>query len=124
MRKLIALFICIVLQSCDSGREWQDGNYEVAWIDSPELSLYLSAGEGALLKRVGPEVIAVGANSKYITVKQRNPKTKLISFYFLERANDGMYKDSAQVTKGPFTEEEFKKLSVELELPEFSKEFH
>jgi len=124
VRKLIALSILIALQSCDSRTEWHDGNYEVVWIDTPELSLYLNVGEGALNQRVGPEVIAVGANSKYITVKQRDPNTKLISFYFIEKATDGIYKNSAEVTKGPFSESEFQKLSTELDLPKFSKEFY
>lgn len=124
MNKSLLLFLALILSGCDSGTEWRDGNYEIIWIDTPELSLNLNVSEGGFVERVPPNVVAVGSNSQYIVVKQSNKESKEIAYFYLEKVKDNIYKNANEITKGPLSEVEFIEISKKLGLPKISKEFH
>jgi hypothetical protein len=118
------LLLLLVLSACDSGVKWEDKPYQVIWIDTDNnRTLVYAFDNGGSIGRVQAEIIAVGSNEKYIIAKQQDLNDKTISFFYLERSKDSMYRNSNQVTQGPFTEQEFEKLKSELNLPEFLKEF-
>lgn len=124
MKHILRLFLALFLLGCDSRTEWRDGNYEIRWIDTPELSLNLNIGEGAFVERVPADVIAVGSNTAYIVVKHRNPKSKVITYFYLEKNKDGIYKNASDVVQGPYSEVEFKELTNKIVLPMFKREFN
>ena len=121
----VALIFALVLSSCDSGVEWESGDYEVYWIDLPsELGLGRKLPDGNAIGRVEPQVFAVGED-KYWVVAGRYPdgdKSRPEFFYFA-MADDSTYKNSEDVVLGPFTAEEFEKLKKQYSLPEWSKKF-
>ena len=123
MKRVFLLFLLPFFVACDSGTEWRDGNYQVSWIDASPLSLNFDVGNGGSVERVKGEVIAVGSNKDYVIAKQRDPKTKEISFFYIERIKDGIYKNAEEITQGPYTETEFSGLRQKLGLPNFTKEF-
>lgn len=124
MKKFLLLFLALFLPGCDSGAEWRDGKYEITWIDTSGLSLNLNVGEDAFIERVPANVVAVGSDSQYIVIKQSNKESKEISYFYLEKDKDSIYKNANEITKGPLSEVEFIELSKKLGLPKITKEFH
>jgi hypothetical protein len=117
--------IALVAIGCDSGTEWESGEYEVYWIDvSSDLTLGRKLPDGNSIGRVGPQVFAVGADDRWV-VATRHPdgdKTKK-EYYYFAKSMDGPYKNGEEVALGPFTEKEFADLRAKHGLPEFSKRF-
>lgn len=124
LKRTICILAILALAACDYGVQWEDKPYQVIWVDTTDnRTLNYSLENGASIGRVQAEVIAVGSNDKYIVAKQRDLGGGSISFFYLERSKDSMYKNLDDVTQGPFTEQEFEKLKSDLNFPEFSKEF-
>ncbi|WP_078118496.1 hypothetical protein [Thiosocius teredinicola] len=122
--KYLALIAALALSACDSGTEWSDPPYEVVWIDvESNRSLFFSLGDGGLLGRVDPEIIAVGSNDKYVVAKQQSPGATTTLYYYIAKSNDGAKLNGHEITEGPFTVEEFEALSQKLGLPAFSRQF-
>ncbi|MFO1368948.1 MAG: hypothetical protein U1F46_08130 [Marinagarivorans sp.] len=124
MKTFLLFFLAFSLSACDSGTEWRDGKYELIWIDTSGLSLSLNVGEGGFVERVPPNVVAVGSNSQYIVVKQSNRESKKITYFYLDKSKDNIYKSYNESTRGPLSEVEFIELSRKLGLPKITKEFH
>lgn len=122
---MIALAVTLLLSSCDSGTEWESGDYEVYWIDvSSDLTLGRKLSNGNAIGRVGPQVFAVGTNDRWI-VAARYPngdKTNPEYFYFA-KAMDNPHKNGDEVAMGPFTAKKFEALKRKHGLPEWSKHF-
>ena len=90
------------------------------WIDDPDdVRLSYDAGKGYWSGKVEERVFAVGANERYIVVKQHPKGNKSITNYFIiDMKEDSL---SKPVVMGPLTAEEFAKRSAEVSLPEFTK---
>ena len=109
---------------CGDKFAWEDGQY-VVWVnDSREYGLHITEDRKGLLGRVRANVIAVGSNNLYVVARQKDPKTKIISYFYVEKAKDTKYLNQDEITQGPFNKNEFIKLKKELGLPPFSKKFN
>ena len=121
----VSVTVALLLSSCDSGTEWESGDYEVYWIDvSSDLRLGRKLPDGNTIGRVDPQVFAVGADERWI-VAARYPngdKAKPEYFYF-SKATDGPYKNGDEVVLGPFTAKEFEELKKKHGLPDWLKRF-
>jgi len=125
MKQILTVLAAIHLVSCDSSVEWQSGDYEVYTIDaSNDSTLGLEVDGGGRIGRVGPQVFAVGEDKKWIVAGSYpyGDKTRKEFFYFA-KSEDHPHKNGHDVVLGPFTEAEFTKLSVDLNLPGWSKNF-
>lgn len=125
MKSIILIAVIIsLLSACDSGTLWKDGNYIVVWLDTHDnRTLGYDLGNGSSIGRVGAEVIAVGSNELYVIAKQRNPNSSKESYFYIEKSKDYEYSNQDEITKGPFTEAEFRSLNKKFSFPPFSKEF-
>ena len=118
---IIVLLAVLLLSGC--GPMWEDGEYEVYYIDG-DISLGIKLDDsGTYHGRVDHKVVAVGANEKYVVARQLEPDTTVASYFYIVKENDDKYLNPDEITQGPFTELQFTKLSKELGLPAFSKEF-
>ena len=122
---MLAVVIALLASSCDSGTEWESGDYEVYWIDmSSDLTLGRKLPDGNWIGRVGPQVFAVGADDRWI-VAARYPDGDMANpeYFYFAKASDGPYKNGDEVVLGPFTAKQFEELKKEHGLPEWSKRF-
>ena len=118
--------LCFLGLSCalfDSGRPWKDDRYMLLWIDEPdEVTLSYDRGSGSSELLVPSQVFAVGANAKFIVVKQHPHGVKSTTkFYVVPRRQFDGRRTPHPPIHGPMTSSEFTKMSVELGLPGFSK---
>lgn len=71
-----------------------------------------------------PQVFAVGEDAKWIVVgRYPNGDKSKEEFYYFAKADDGPYKETGEVVKGPFSSAQFEKLRQELGLPNWTKKF-
>jgi hypothetical protein len=126
-KSFLSLLILVTLSSCifDSGELWRNNPYLVHWIDTGDsVTLAYDLGGGGSIGRVEAKVVAVGANEKYVVVKQNpNANRAITNYFYIDRAKDGKYAEIKDAVSGPFSELEFEKKRTELALPKFSKEF-
>lgn len=122
---IAALVLSGVTCSCDSGTEWESGDYEVYWIDiSSDLTLGRKIPGGNWIGRVEPQVFAVGSDERWIVAgrypagDRANPE-----FFYFAKDTDSQFKNGEDVVLGPFTAEEFDELKQRHGLPEWSKRF-
>jgi hypothetical protein len=121
MKLFFTVIIVLLLTAC--GPMWEDGDYEVYYIDG-HITLGIKIDDsGTYHGRVDHKVVAVGSNEKYIIAKQLEPGSTAVSYFYIVRENDNKYLNPDEITQGPFTEERFTELSKKLGLPSFSKEF-
>ena len=121
MKLLTSALLVLMLSAC--GAMWEDGEYEVYYIDG-HINLGIKIdNSGSNHGRVDHKVVAVGANDKYVVAKQLEPGSTVPSYFYIVRENDSMYLNPDEITQGPFTEVRFNELSQKLGLPRFSKEF-
>lgn len=109
---------------------WSEERYSLLALDSlaqMNLSFY---DEGYYAELVGPTVYAIGANKKYLVVKQhpvteggRSYNRAITNFYIVKRTGSSELEKRQKGVRGPLTQEEFEKLAVTLPLPAFSKTF-
>ena len=102
---------------------WDDGEYEVYYINGDVVLGLKIDNSGTYHGRVDHKVIAVGSNDKYVVAKRLEPDNGTISYFYIAREKDNKYLNPDEITQGPFTELQFSELSKKLDLPEFSKEF-
>lgn len=121
MKKTFALVLACLLTSCgyfDHGVFWSSGPYSVISTDGVVRLVYAINDEGGSIGRVSEQVLAVGINQKYVTAKQESEGKEM--YFYIERAQDTMYKNGDEVTRGPFDFNQFTELKNNLGLPEFS----
>jgi hypothetical protein len=118
---LLLIVIALFLVGC--GSSWNDGPYEVYYDAMSDRVLGRNMGEGMFIGRVEGDVIAIGNNEKYISVKQRGKGYETESYFFINKDKDGMYLNMDEITQGPFNKKHYDKLVTELGLPKLSKEF-
>lgn len=128
----IALVALVVgLTGCDSlgftEHEWHSGDYVLAAIDTREdMSLYADLGKGNLAGLVDSTVFALGADKRYIVLKQ-HPATegtgvdRGVTNYFVVTRLPGTIVEKQTGVHGPMTREQFEQLSATLHLPPFTK---
>jgi hypothetical protein len=112
---------------------WRSERYVVLAVDSPEqMSLAFDTGEGAgALVLVGATIFAVGADERYIVVKQHpNPDgssgsldRSVTNYYVVTRTQSTHFSDRERGVRGPMTQTEFEALCQVQALPRFSKRF-
>ena len=125
---LTIFLISAFLFGCDYDGSWRDRPY-VVWIqESNERVLNRvfedESGGKEMIRRVKAEIIAVGSNDLYVVAKRKDPASKVIYYYYIEKSKDGKYLNLDEITQGPFNKDEFIKLKKELGLPAFSKKFN
>lgn len=131
MNRLTILALASLITAC--GALWTDVPYEVIGTDGVIRLVYSINDHGGSIGRVSGQVVAVGSNEKYVVAKRKQgnswaefdkePITDELMFYYIEKSKDNMYFNGEEITRGPFTSDEFIKLKSDLGLPEFSKEF-
>ena len=109
---------------------WSDERYSLIALDSPaqmSLSFY---DEGYYSELVGPTVYSIGANEKYLVLKQHPASDcvgafnrRITNFYVVERTASAELEDRRKRIHGPLTQAEFEKLAATLSLPGFDKTF-
>jgi hypothetical protein len=110
---------------------WRSERYVLVAVDARgQMNLAFDGGDGTAVGLVGPTVFSIGAEDKYIVVKQHPSKDafgafdRTITHYFLvERTSSSSLADRQKGVRGPLSSEEFEKLSVSLSLPKFTKTF-
>lgn len=121
MKLLTNVLLLLALSAC--GPMWEDDEYEVYYNDG-NINLGIKIDDsGTYHGRVDHKVVAVGADEKYVVVKQLKPGEAAPSYFYIVREKDNKYLNSDEITQGPFSAVRFNELSQKLGLPSFSKEF-
>jgi hypothetical protein len=94
------------------------------------MNLAFDEQDGGGIGLVGPSVFSIGANEKYIVVKQHPSKDSfgdfdrtITNYFVVERTSSRSFEDRKKGVRGPLTEAEFRKLASSLALPRFTKTF-
>ena len=107
----------------DSGTEWENSTYKLAWTDtSDNMSLSRKLPGGNTIGRVDATVYAIGANARYVVVKQHPGGDRSKTLYFIvDVQSDTDHADPKDVVEGPLTESQYRDKAAVVELPQFSK---
>lgn len=107
----------------DSKVVWKSGRYGLIWIDDPkQVQLCFDAGRGSWLTLVDPQVFSVGADERFVVVKQHpNGDRGITNYYIVSIRADSAAGESQHTVEGPFSEAEFTMKSKVLQLPVFTK---
>ena len=112
---------------------WRSERYVLLAIDAKsQMNLAFDLENGTALGLVGPTVFSIGADDKYIVLKQHPAKDQFASsvdrsvtkYFIVERSQSPEFRDREKRVRGPMEKGEFEKLAVSLSLPSFSKTFH
>jgi len=109
---------------------WNDGRYTLVAV-ARLTAMNLSYNEGEYFTQlVGPTIYAVGANERYVVVKQHPlddktgiPNRAITHFYLIARISSDEADERQKGIRGPLTKAEFDNLSKTFSLPQFSKIF-
>jgi len=110
---------------------WRSERYVVMEVDTPgQMNLAFDNRGGISLGLVGPTVFAVGADDRYIVVKQ-HPATdgfghydaSVTNYFYVERTNSPDFRERRRRVIGPLSEQEFHGHAAALKLPSFQKVF-
>lgn len=117
--KFLNLFLLsMLLGACDSEVLWEDEQYSVYWIDSPNnIELGIKYDDSTFIGRYGALPFCVGSNDKHLVVQQEE------GYYYVIKAEDSWKNDIRKGNYGPFSEQEFLNLSKDLYLPKVEKCF-
>jgi len=110
---------------------WRSGKYVLIAVDTRgQMSLAIDDQNGMSSALVGPTVFSIGADDRYIVVKQHPSKDafggldrSVTNYFIVDRAVSSGPADGQKAVRGPLGEEEFKTLSATLSLPAFTKTF-
>ena len=126
---------CIVLAGGCGGlwldTYWRSERYVLMAVDARgQMNLAFDCGDGTAMGLVGPTVFSIGADEKYIVLKQHPSKDafgafdrSVTNYFVVERTQSPELAERQKGVRGPLSNEEFDKLSVILRLPQFSKTF-
>lgn len=119
-RSFAALLLCVFLATCDYGVLWEDDDYVLLWLDSPDqISLSRKLDQGSAIGRIEGNITAVGSNKTHV-VAQLKPASGPVEYYLIDKSLDSDYAEPKNVVTGPLTSDEFQRLKAELRLPEFT----
>jgi len=120
---VLGLLFMFGAAGCDSGTLWQDPPYDLTWIDTRDNNaVYYRLDNGDGIRRVGPNVVAVGRDEHFLVAKRQDEDDQ-IWFYFIEISKDRKYFNASDITQGPFGEQAFMALAKALGLPPFEHTF-
>lgn len=120
------------LVGCDwPDKHWRSEKYVLSAIDTPGwMLLGFDPGRGGTYCLVGPTVFSVGADDRYIVVKQHPPTDRfgafdraVTNFFVVERTTSLRLADREKGVRGPMDAAEFERLAGTLALPKFTKTF-
>ena len=130
-----SLIIVAFLSSCDRlwlDKYWRSERYVLLAIDAKsQMALSFDLKNGTALGLVGPTVFSIGADDKFIVVKQ-HPATdqfatsfdrSVTNYFVVERSQSSEFKERQKRVRGPMKKEVFERLAVSLSLPPFTKTF-
>ena len=111
--------------------QWRSGKYVLIAIDTRgQMSLAIDDQSGMSGALVGPTVFSIGADDRYIVVKQHPRKDAfgafdrtVTNYFIVDRIGRSGPAEGQNAVRGPLGEEEFKTLSATLSLPAFTKTF-
>ena len=110
---------------------WRRERYIAMEVDTPgQMNLTFDNRKGISLGLVGPTVFAVGADDRYIVVKQ-HPATdrfghfdrSVTNYFYIERTSSSDFRERQRRVIGPLSEQDFRERAVTLKLPSFQKTF-
>jgi hypothetical protein len=109
---------------------WRSGDYELIAIDvKGQMNLSADLGNGGAIALVGPTIFSLGADDRYIVVKQ-HPATdnfgafdRSVTNYYVVTRLPGSATDKEKGVRGPMTKQEFDGLASTAKLPAFAKSF-
>jgi hypothetical protein len=128
--RLVLVALVVALVGCDLlvQDEWHSGDYVLTAVDGRgDMSLYVDQGKGDLAGLVDSTVFALGADRRYIVVKQHPAKDQFGAFdrsvtnYFVVTRLPGTIAVKETGVHGPMTKEQFEQLAATLHLPPFTK---
>lgn len=133
IRGLILVSAVALLADCDGwsmDSYWHSDDYLLIAVDTKgQMNLSVDVGNGGAVGIVGPTVFALGANDKYIVVKQ-HPATdhfghfdRTVTNYFVVTRMSGPALEKENGVRGPLTKDQFDQLATSLSLPTFTKTF-
>ena len=128
---VLAAFPVVTSVGCFLDDYWSSGRYKLWAIDDyRNMDLVFYIGDGAGIGLVGPTVFSIGADDRYVVVKQHPrqdyfsaPDRTVTNYFVVERTASSSPVVAQELVQGPLTEEEYEELEKELSLPEFSKSF-
>ncbi len=85
-----------------------------------DTSICYDLPDGACITRIPGRVTAVWVSPLYITARRTSISRdgdEVVGYYIIFRQRDGEYVDPSMSVRGPLNFEDYKKLSVNLELP-------
>jgi hypothetical protein len=132
-RLLIQITVAAALSGCNGlslDTYWRSGDYELIAVDvKGQMDLSVDLGNGGAIGVVGPTVFSLGANEKYIVVKQHPAKDgfgrydRSVTNYYVVTRLSGPPWERDKGVRGPLTKEQFDRLSATTALPGFTKTF-
>ena len=136
LRYFAAAIVAVVLIcGCDGlslDTYWRSERYVLLAIDAKsQMNLAFDLKNGTVLGLVGPTVFSIGADDKYIVLKQHPATDQFASsvdrsvtkYFIVERSQSPEFRDQEKRVRGPMEREKFEQLVVSLSLPSFSKTF-
>jgi hypothetical protein len=139
-RNIFFLFISIGLllfsMSCDKlwpDTYWRSEKYVLLAVDAKsQMSLSFDTNDGSALGLVGPTVFAIGADEKYIVLKQHpaiDPHASafnrsVTNYFIIERSQSPSFEERQRHVNGPMNKEAFEGCQRSLSLPTFTKTFN
>jgi len=130
---LILMSSVVALGGCDvfsPDTYWRSDDYKLTAIDiKGQMMLAVDLHNGGSIGIVGPTVFSLGADGRYIVVKQHPTKGEFGKFdrgitnYFVVTRLPGSDEDKEKGVRGPMSKDEFDHLSASMHLPQFTKTF-
>lgn len=113
-----------LLGGCDSRNEWQEGAYQLRWIDTPELFLVYTNDQGQNMTLIEADVIGIGSDQTHIIVRQRHHQSREISYFLINKQAANMRNTSHAENMQRLSEKEYLSQSAHTSWPNISREFH
>jgi hypothetical protein len=110
---------------------WRSERYVAMEVDTPgQMHLAFDNRDGTSLGLVDATVFAVGADTRYIVVKQ-HPATdgfghfdrSVTNYFYIERTDSSDFRERQRRVIGPLSEQDFRGRAAALKLPSFQKTF-
>jgi hypothetical protein len=110
---------------------WRSERYIAMEVDSPEqMHLAFDTEDGIAMGLVDATVFALGADDRYIVVKQHPAKDAFsagdrsrTNYFYVERTSSPDFRERQRRVIGPLSEHEFHERAAALRLPAFQKVF-
>jgi hypothetical protein len=136
IQKCFLFFVCLALfGGCDKlwpDIYWRSERYVLLAIDAKsQMSLYFDLNNGSAIGLVEPTVFSIGADQRYIVVKQHPSKDQftgsidrsITNYFVIERNLGPSFSEREKGVRGPLKKGEFDRLATSLSLPPFTKTF-